>query len=155
MKNLLFLLSAFLLISCQDSLRTRLPPVAKDGSTTPLKNDEFRARSFAEVRINILATDMRINFLDSDSDYDTDPENPCSLEVENGVRFDYSIVGNKLTLTNSLTTMSYKKVDDSYTTGLIGTWSTTQQKGKFVTEVQLIFHNIDDLSIRKVCSVLK
>lgn len=161
MKFILLTFSVFFLVSCNDTLRSRVGKcrgadnrfIECSANQDALSTDVFRKKYIAEVTLPVEVGQSQIIMTEFAQDSDHDQEHTCELEVSEGKKFNYTIQQNKLLLQDGLSTLVFIRTNGNYTKELTGSWSMKEEIGDVQTITEIIFKNLEEIRIRKVCNL--
>nr|MBA2403209.1 hypothetical protein [Bdellovibrionales bacterium] len=75
------------------------------------------------------------------------------LEVSARKQFTFSFDKNKLILRDGITTLVLVRTDGVNEKSLIGSWAMQEILGKVTTVTELIFKDLNDITIHKTCKL--
>lgn len=162
MKTIALIFSLVLLASCNDATRTRIGKCRSSNNklvmcsnTDALKSEEFRKNYYAEISTPIQVGQSQILFKEYAHDSDHDQELVCDLEIAAGKQFSYAFKERKLILRDGISTLTFIRNSGLETDGLLGTWAMQETSGNQVTKTELTFKDLEEIRIKKTCSLKK
>ena len=161
MKLALFIITLFLVSSCNDVAGTRSSKcigadnryVSCSSSGDTLSEESYRKKYIAEVTTQITVGQSQIVLKDYAHDSDFDQELTCELEISKNKQFTYSFEDNKLVLKDGLSTLILTRQNGLTTDNLEGSWTMQEVLGKVQTITEVIFSNLEEVKIRKTCNL--
>lgn len=161
MKVIGLILTLTLFYSCNDTLRTRAKKcigadnryIECSSASDAITSENFRKKYIAEVTVPVEVGQKQLILKEAAGDSDHDQELTCSLEISKDKQFNYAFTNNKLVLTDGLSTLTLIRSNGAYNESLIGSWTMTQEEGKVQTITELIFNDLEEVRIRKVCNL--
>ena len=161
MRHVAFLLFVLILSSCEDLPRTRRGQCLSYNNqiidcsmaSNNLSVSQYRKKYIAEVTFQAAIESNKITFLQNASDEDFDQEYRCELDISADKKFKFQLMNGQLILTDSFTTLRFKKPNGSTADNLLGTWELIEYQGKAQIITEFIVKEFEEIRIRKTCNI--
>ena len=161
MKNVGLLLLVLLLSSCEDLPRTRRGQCLSYNNQTidcskasnNLSVSQYRKKYIAEVTFRAFIESDKMTFLENALDEDFDQEYRCELDISADKKFKFQLMNGQLILTDSFTTLRFKKPNGSTADNLLGTWEMVEYQDKAQIITEFIVKEFEEIRIRKTCNI--